>query len=135
MANTFRLEIVTPTGVALDEQVESCSIRTTEGEVGILANHIDYVAAIRAGEIRVKRDGASQSAAGIDGFAHMTGGNHLRILISSFEWAKDIDAEQALAEREAAKAKVEAAKTPEELALAKYQLLKARVRRSVSKKA
>ena len=53
---------------------------------------------------------------------------------ASCEWAEETDPDQAKAEKEAARAKVAEAKTPEERELAKYVLQKARIRRRVAKK-
>ena len=43
--STFHLQIVTPDGLYLDDQVESVTVRTTEGDQTILKNHSPYVAA------------------------------------------------------------------------------------------
>lgn len=135
MANTYRLEIVTPLGVVVDEQVESCIFRTTEGDVGILGGHTDYAAAIEVGEIKVKLEGKPyRSAVATDGFAHVSG-DHTRILVSTFEWAEDIDAQRAERAKERSKQMLAAASTPEQTELAEFQLKKARVRLRVAKKA
>ena len=134
MAALFRLEIVTPMGTKFDGMVDGCVFRTTEGDVGILAGHTPYVAAIDTGEIKVHTaDGQTRYAAAADGFAHVSG-ERMRILVSSCDWAEEIDPDKAMEEKEAARAKVGEAKTPEERELAKYVLQKARIRRRVAKK-
>ncbi|MDE5769781.1 MAG: F0F1 ATP synthase subunit epsilon, partial [Oscillospiraceae bacterium] len=42
--NTFRLVILTPDKILFDDQAIQVTARTTEGDVGILAGHIRYVA-------------------------------------------------------------------------------------------
>lgn len=134
MAALYRLEIVTPMGSKFDGMVDNCVFRSTEGDVGILKGHSPYVAAIETGEIKIHtEDGQTRYAAVSEGFVHVTG-ELVRILVSSCEWAEEIDPDQAKAEKEAARAKVAEAKTPEEKELAKYVLQKARIRRRVAKK-
>ena len=135
MAALYRLEIVTPLGKKFDDMVDGCVFRTTEGDVGILAGHSPYVAAIEVGEIKVHTpNGKTRYAAAADGFAHVTG-ELVRILVSSCDWAEEIDPDKAREEREAARARVNEAKTPEERELAKHVFQKARIRRRVAKKA
>ena len=134
MAALYRLEIVTPVGSKFDGMVDYCVFRSTEGDVGILKGHSPYVAAIETGEIKIRtEDGQTRYAAASDGFVHVTA-DLTRILVSSCEWAEEIDPDQAKEEKEAARAKVAEAKTPEERELAKYVLQKARIRRRVAKK-
>ena len=60
---TFHLEIVTPDGVSFDGQAESLYVRTQQGDIGILPNHIDYLAALGMGQARVTVDGQTRTAA------------------------------------------------------------------------
>ena len=114
--------------------VEYCAFRTTVGDVGILGGHSPYVAAIDTGEIRLRTEsGETRYAAAAEGFAHMTG-DHLRILVSECAWAEEIDAVAAKEAKEAARARYQEAKTPEEKELTHFQLQKARVWRRVAKK-
>ena len=39
----FHLKIVTPDGLIYDGQAEELLVRTTNGDVGILARHMNYV--------------------------------------------------------------------------------------------
>ena len=41
-ADSFKLKVVTPSGVALEEEVTSVSLPTTQGEIGVFPQHIDY---------------------------------------------------------------------------------------------
>ena len=53
----FHIEIVTPDGIAFDGMVESLLVRTDDGDVEILANHADLLAAIDTGRARIIVDG------------------------------------------------------------------------------
>lgn len=45
----FHLKIVTPDGLIYDGQAEELLVRTTNGDVGILARHMNYVAPLGMG--------------------------------------------------------------------------------------
>ena len=51
--NTFHLQIVTPDGLMFDGDAEKLLVRTTEGDVGIMSGHCDYVTPVDTGEARV----------------------------------------------------------------------------------
>lgn len=54
MADSFLLEIVTPTQVVLSEQVDEMTAPGGEGEFGVLAGHALLLAALKPGELRYK---------------------------------------------------------------------------------
>lgn len=51
MVKLLKLKIVTPEKLILEEEVESVTIPTKEGEITILANHIPLIAPIASGDI------------------------------------------------------------------------------------
>ena len=64
MSATFRLKVITPQKLFFDDETENVIVRTTVGDVGILAKHIDYVAVLPAGPLKVKmKDGNFRVAA------------------------------------------------------------------------
>ena len=58
MAETLKLEIVTPEAKIYSEEVEMVSLPGSEGELGIYPNHVPLMTQVHAGEIIVNRDGA-----------------------------------------------------------------------------
>ena len=52
MSATFRLKVITPQKLFFDDETENVIVRTTVGDVGILAKHIDYVAVLPAGPLK-----------------------------------------------------------------------------------
>ena len=46
MSKKLQLKIVTPEKLILDEEVESVSVPTTEGEITVLADHIPLIASL-----------------------------------------------------------------------------------------
>ena len=59
----FHLKIVTPDGLIFDGQAEELIVRTTGGDVAILARHMDYVAPLGMGRATVVSGGQRRNAA------------------------------------------------------------------------
>ncbi len=91
---TFPLKILTPDGVAYDGPAVSVSCRTINGQVQLLAKHIDFCTALGMGEAHIKlEDGTTRRAACMGGMLSMLKGE-CRLLATTFEWADAIDAER-----------------------------------------
>ena len=54
MADTFLLEIVTPSRLFLSEQVEEMTAPGSEGEFGVLAGHAPFLTTLKPGELTYK---------------------------------------------------------------------------------
>ncbi len=67
------LDIVTPEAQVYSDTIDSVVIPTTSGEVGILPGHIALVTQIEYGELRVTKNGVTQSLAVSGGFAQIEG--------------------------------------------------------------
>ena len=85
----FDLKIVTPDGLEYDGQAEELIVRTTTGDIGILAGHTDCVAPLGMGRATVMIDGQKRYAACIGGMLSVVGGM-VFLLPPTFEWAVDI---------------------------------------------
>ena len=131
--STFHLQIVTPDGGFFDGEAERVSVRTIDGEAAVLGNHIPYVTALGTGEARVVVDGQTRRAAASGGMLAVPPG-HVRVVASTFEWAEDIDVERAKRAKEDAEQRIQNAKDPHELQLAKARLSRAQVRLNVAKR-
>ena len=72
----FPLKILTPDGVAFDGSVSAVSCRTINGQIQLLAKHIDYCTALGMGEAHITlEDGTIRRAACMGGMLSMIGGN------------------------------------------------------------
>ena len=131
--STFHLQIVTPDGGFFDGEAERVSVRTIDGEAAVLGNHIPYVTALGTGEARVVVDGQTRRAAASGGMLAVTPG-HVRVVATTFEWAEEIDVERAKRAKEDAEQRIQNAKDPHELQLAKARLSRAQVRLTVAKR-
>jgi len=128
----FQLKIVTPDGLIYDGQAEELVVRTTTGDLGILAGHINCVAPLGMGRATVIIDGKRRYAACIGGMVSVVGGDVTRVP-TTFEWAESIDAARAEAAQQRAEAilhKKDASDT--ELRLAQAKLHRALVRKNVA---
>ena len=101
MADTLKLEIVTPESKIYSEDVEMVTLPGSEGETGIYPNHVPLLTKVQAGEIVVRRDGNEEIVAIGEGFAEVTG-EHVAILTDNAANSGDID--EAAAEQAKAKA-------------------------------
>tara|TARA_B100000029_G_C17554762_1_gene951337 strand:+ start:1639 stop:2052 length:414 start_codon:yes stop_codon:yes gene_type:complete len=101
MAETFKLEIVTPEARIYSEEVNMVTLPGSEGELGIYPNHVPLMTQVHAGEIVVNRSGNEEVLAVGEGFIEVTG-NHVAILTDNAANSADID--EAAAEEAKAKA-------------------------------
>ena len=73
MANTLKLEIVTPSAVVYSEDVSLVALPGRQGDMGIYPNHVPLMTKVAAGEVEVTRDGQKEMLAVGEGFAEVTG--------------------------------------------------------------
>jgi F-type H+-transporting ATPase subunit epsilon len=53
-AESFQLKIITPAGVALEEDVATVTVPSANGEIGILPDHAEYTALLGVGVLTYK---------------------------------------------------------------------------------
>jgi len=118
MANSFKLELVTPLSKILSEEVNFVMLRTTEGDTGILPNHSPFVAGLATGEMKVRNNGQEKFYYVSGGFVEISD-NVVTILADEAMDVKDIDLEAARKEAQIAKEKLE--KIAEDIDIANVQ--------------
>ena len=130
--NTFSLEIVTPDGAVFSGMAQSLLTRTDDGDIEILARHTDYLATVSTGRTRIiLEDGSKKFASTSGGFLYVSGGA-VRLVLTTFEFAEDIDKKRAEAAKERAEELIAKAKSDRELDIAKAKLYRALNRINVS---
>lgn len=78
-----------------DKEIVQATLPVADGEVTVLAEHVPYIAALKAGEMRlVDEAGKEESIALSNGFLEF-GKNVLTILTDTAELAHEIDIERA----------------------------------------
>ena len=129
---SFSLKIVTPDGIRFDGQAEELIVRTTTGDMGILAGHINCAAPMGMGMATVVVDGVKRYGACIGGMVSVIDGN-VSLVPTTFEWAESIDAERAERSLTRAQAVLDnKAASDTDILLAKARLRRALVRKSVA---
>jgi F-type H+-transporting ATPase subunit epsilon len=73
MADTLRLEIVTPQAIAFSEDVHMVTLPAAEGQIGIYPQHVRLITQISPGEIIVTKDGQDRYLAVGEGLVEVTG--------------------------------------------------------------
>ncbi|ASR45570.1 F0F1 ATP synthase subunit epsilon [Paenibacillus kribbensis] len=104
--STYLLEIVTPERLVYAEQVNSISVRGSEGDLGILPGHLPLVTPLKIAPIRIKVGGQTEVIAVNGGFVEVRK-DKVVILAESAERSEDIDVERARAARERAELRLQ----------------------------
>jgi len=127
MANTLKLEIVTPEGRTFpatgrdgkteSNDVEMVTLPGAEGEMGIYPMHVPLMTQIVAGEILVRQGGRDFLLAVGDGFVEITG-DHVAVMTDMAIKAENIDEAKAEEARRRAKARLAEKLSDEDAALA-----------------
>ena len=130
--NAFPLKIVTPDGLQFDGQALELIVRTTSGDLGILAGHINCVAPLGMGRATVVTEEGRRHAACIGGMVSVVNGN-VTLVPTTFEWADQIDADRAERAYQKAQSVLQDKAAPEtDIRLAQARLRRALVRKSVA---
>ena len=125
----FHLQIATADGLLYDGTAERVVVRTTEGDVGLLKGHIDYVAALKdVSELRLTVDGKTRIAAVSGGFVSVSK-EITYISAITLEWADEIDRDRAQRAKETAEKRLQD-KKQEDL---DYRLAEMKLKRALNR--
>ena len=94
MAQTFKLEVVTPDKKVLSTNAHYAGVPGVAGEFGVLSQHIPFLSALGIGELYYKNADKHGRIFISGGFAEV-GDNSLSILAEAAEKAEDIDKTRA----------------------------------------
>ena len=129
---TFPLKIVTPDGLIFDGQADKLIVRTTQGDMGILARHINCVCPLGMGQAIVESEGQRRTAACIGGLLSIADGT-VTLVPTTFEWSDQIDADRAEKSQKRAESILSSKDASDtELRLAEARLKRALIRKSVA---
>ena len=131
---TFPLKVLTIDHCFFEGDVDRIVVRTTQGDVGILPNHVPYIAALGIGALIIVQNGERRVAAVSGGFVDVTR-EGTTILARTCEWADEIDVARAREAADRAKAILQKKAGDREMDIAQGKLKKAvnRIRIAESK--
>lgn len=121
---TFNLQIISPTRVFFDGDVNMVEMKTTEGEIGVLAGHIPLTAILEPGVLRIKQEDGTKEAALHDGFVEIQK-DRVTVLAESCEWPDEIDVARAQEAKERAERRLKSGKKEVDVLRAELALKKA----------
>jgi F-type H+-transporting ATPase subunit epsilon len=105
MANTLKLEIVTPDAKVYSEDVDMVTLPGSEGEMGIYPQHVPLLTQIVPGELVVRKSGKDFFLAVGEGFVEITG-ERVAIMTDMAIRAENIDEAKAEEARRRAEARL-----------------------------
>ena len=131
---TFPLKVMTIDHCFFEGDVDRIVVRTSQGDVGILPNHVPYIAALGIGALTIIQNGEKRIAAIAGGFVDVTK-EGTTILARTCEWADEIDVNRANSAAERARAAIQKKESEREYEVAQVKLKKAlnRIRIATSK--
>ena len=119
---TIKLEIVTPEAKTFSEDVDMVTLTGTEGEMGILPQHMPLMTQLVAGEVVAKKGSQNIFLAVGDGFVQVTG-DRVAILTDMAILAENIDEARAEEARQRAEARLAEKITAEDAAMVNATLV------------
>jgi F-type H+-transporting ATPase subunit epsilon len=124
MANTLKLEIVTPDSVVYSEDVHMVTLPGIEGQIGIYPLHIPLLTQIVPGEIIVQKDGHESYLAVGEGVVEVTA-NRVAIVTDMAIPADRIDEAKVEEARQRAAARLQDKISEESLAAVNASVIRA----------
>ncbi|WP_028318683.1 F0F1 ATP synthase subunit epsilon [Desulfobulbus elongatus] len=97
----IHLEVVTPNGAVVSEDVDIVTAPGVGGEFGVLANHAPFLSTIRTGTLSFKKDRMTKYLMVTGGFTEVSN-NKITFLVEGAEFGQDIDVDRALRAKERA---------------------------------
>jgi|SRR5436309_4615692 len=115
MANTLKLEIVTPDGTIYSEDVEMVTLPRVVGQLGVYPQHVPLMTQMVPGEISVHQGARDYYLAVGEGLIEITG-DHVAILTDMAVAAEKIDEAKVEEARQRAEARLREKLSDEEVA-------------------
>ena len=113
MAEKIRLEVVTPSGAVVDDDVDIVNAPGYGGDFGVLANHAPFLSTIKIGTLTFEKDKQRKALMVSGGFCEVSN-NKITFLVESAEFGSDIDVDRAMRAKERAEKRLAKASTHDE---------------------
>jgi len=95
MGQQIRLEVVTPSGTKVNEDVDIVNAPGYGGDFGVLANHAPFLSTIKIGTLTYENGKKRESLMVSGGFCEVSN-NKITFLVESAEVGSEIDVERAM---------------------------------------
>lgn len=129
--STLHVRIVTPEGVYKELDTPIVNIQTTDGDQGVLPNHMPLVTMLKIGHMTTDENGTRETYAVAGGLFYFRD-NQAEILTDAIENKKDIDSERAERAKERAEKRISSKDQNIDLKRAELALKKALNRLNVA---
>ncbi len=97
----IHLEVVTPSGPVVSDDVDIVTAPGVGGDFGVLANHAPFLSTIKTGTMSYSKDKQTKYLMVSGGFSEVSN-NKITFLVESAEYGKDIDVDRAMQAKERA---------------------------------
>ena len=101
MAQQIRLEVVTPTGAVVNDEVDIVNAPGYGGDFGVLANHAPFLSTVKIGLLSYQKGSQRENLMISGGFCEVSN-NKITFLVESAEYGKQIDVDRAMKAKERA---------------------------------
>jgi len=113
MAEKLKLEIVTPKGAVLSDDVDIVTAPGFGGEFGVLANHAPMLSTIKIGPLSYRKGDQEEMLMVSGGFCEVSN-NKLTFLVETAERGAEIDVDRAMRAKERAEKRLAQAQSQAE---------------------
>ena len=101
MAEQIRLEVVTPKGAVVKEDVDIVNAPGYGGDFGVLANHAPFLSTLKIGLLTYEQGRQRETLMISGGFCEVSN-NKISFLVESAEFGRQVDVERAMKAKERA---------------------------------
>jgi F-type H+-transporting ATPase subunit epsilon len=133
MAETLKLEIVTPQATIVSDDVHMITLPAIEGQIGVYPHHVRLITQIVPGEIIVHKDGTDSFLAVGEGLVEITG-DHVAIVTDMAVPSENIDEARVEEARARAEARLREKISDEEVASVNASLVRSLVQLRVRRR-
>ena len=113
MAQQIALEVVTPTGAVVNENVDIVNAPGYGGDFGVLANHAPFLSTIKIGILSYETGKKREHLMISGGFCEVSN-NKITFLVESAEFGSQIDVDRAMKAKERAEKRLAKAASHDE---------------------
>ena len=90
----FKVKVISPDRIFFEGEADLLELKTSEGDIGILAGHIPLTAVIAPGILRLTKDGEVKEASLSEGLVEILQ-DRVTVLAEACEWPDEIDLNRA----------------------------------------